>query len=139
VLNAAFTDLQFDDYRKAIDRLERLMITAPPTDMVLRGTAYMTWGAALMGLRDLTAANSMLSLAHQTNPINSSTLSLWGEEMLLEGNSAAAEQLEYQAMHETATLENSGELATLYFHHAWTGGQQVVRSKFINPVVVHLH
>jgi|HubBroStandDraft_6_1064221.scaffolds.fasta_scaffold28285_3 predicted Zn-dependent protease len=139
VLNAAFTDLQFDDYRKAIDRLERLMITAPPTDMVLRGTAYMTWGAALMGLRDLTAANGMLSLAHQTNPSSSSTLSLWGEEMLLEGNPAAAEQLETQAMHETAAFENYGELAALYFHHAWMGGQQVARSKFTNPAVVHLH
>lgn len=139
VLNASFTDLQFEDYRKAVDRLERLMITVPPKDPVLLGTAYLTWGAALMGLRDLTAANGMLSLAHQANPSNSSTLSLWGEEMLLEGNPTAAEQLEHQAMRETAAFENYGELATLYFHHAWTGGQQVMRSKFTNPVVVHLH
>jgi tetratricopeptide (TPR) repeat protein len=139
VLNAAFTDLQFGDFRKAIDRLERLMITAPPKDTVLRGTAYMTWGAALIGLRDLPAANSMLSLAHETNPNSSSTLSLWGEEKRLEGNPAAAEQLEYQAMHETAAFENYGELAALYFHHAGAAGEQVIRSKFSNPVIVHLH
>jgi tetratricopeptide (TPR) repeat protein len=139
VLNAAFTDLQFDDYRKAIDRLERLMITAPPTDMALRGTAYMTWGAALMGLRDLPAASSILSLGSQTFSINSSILALWAEEKRLEGNPAAAEQLDHQAMHETATFENYGEMAALYFHHSWMGGQQVVRSKFTNPMVVRLH
>jgi tetratricopeptide (TPR) repeat protein len=138
MLNAAFTDLQFGDYRKAVERLERLMIT-PPTDVALRGTAYMSWAAALMGLRDLPAADRMLSLGNRTFSINSSILALWAEEKRLEGNTAMAEQLDHQALHETATFENYGELAALYFHHSWMGGQQVVRSKFTNPIVVRLH
>jgi hypothetical protein len=49
-LNAAFTDMQFNEYQKAADRMAELVRLAPPSNKVLRATAYMTWGAARMGM-----------------------------------------------------------------------------------------
>jgi len=48
-LNAAFTDLEFNEYQKATDRMAELIRLAPPSNKVLLATAYMTWGAARMG------------------------------------------------------------------------------------------
>ena len=67
-LNAAFTDLEFDENQRAADRMEQLLRLAPPQNKILLSTAYLTWGAALMGLKDLKQADRMLAMAVQANP-----------------------------------------------------------------------
>lgn len=138
-LNAAFVDLQLDDYQKAADRIAQLVRDAPPRDRILLGTAYMTWGAALMGLNDLHRADQMLAKATTVNPRSSTALALWAEAKELEGDTAAAERLKYRAGVESATFENYGEVAALYFHLAWQNNQPVTLNKFANPGVVTFH
>ncbi len=138
-LNAAFTDLQLDENQKAADRMAELIRLARPSNKVLLGTAYMTWGAARMGLHDLKGADRMLELATQANPDSSTALGLWSEAKRLEGDHAAAERL-YRLAHESATtMENYAEVAALYFRLAWGDNQPVILNKFTNPKVVTFH
>jgi hypothetical protein len=138
-LNAAFTDVQLDEYQKAADRMADLVRLAPPSNKVLLATAYMTWGAARMGLHDLPGADRMLAKATQINPESSSAFGLWSEAKRLEGDDAVAERLHHVALENTATFENYSEVASLYFHLAWRDNQPVVRSEFANPDVVKFH
>src|SRR6266550_3381625 len=135
-LNAAFTDLQLDENQKAADRMAELIRLARPSNKVLLGTAYMTWGAARMGLHDLKGADRMLELATQANPDSSTALGLWSEAKRLEGDHAAAERLDRLARESAATIENYSEVAALYFHLAWGNNQPVILNKFTNPKVV---
>jgi hypothetical protein len=48
-INAAFVDLQKDDYATAARRMEQLIRQAPPENGVVLGSAFTTWAAALMG------------------------------------------------------------------------------------------
>lgn len=138
-LNAAFTDLQFDEYQRATERMAQLIRLAPPENKVLLSTAYATLGAALMGLKDLKDADHALVEAARINPQSATTLHLWSEEKDLAGDKARAAQLERDAMAQTATFENYAEIAALYFHLAWGDNQPVVRNQFSNPGVVSFH
>jgi tetratricopeptide (TPR) repeat protein len=138
-LNAAFTDLEFDENQRAVDRMSQLIRLAPPENKVLLSTAYMTWGAGLMGLKDLKGADHMLALAVEANPGSSSALHLWSEERELAGDKVASEHLAKKALEQTSTFENYAEVAALYFHLSWGDNEPVVRSEFANPSVVSFH
>jgi tetratricopeptide (TPR) repeat protein len=138
-LNAAFTDLQFNDYQRAADRMAELIRLAPPANKVLLATAYMTWGAARMGMRDLRGADRMLEKAVEANPDSSSALGLWAEAKKLAGDHAAAERLERRAHESAATMENYSEVAALYFRLAWGDNEPVTLNKFTNPKVLSFH
>jgi len=138
-LNAAFNDIQLNEYQKAADRMRELVRLAPPANNVLLATAYMTWGAALMGLHDLAGADRMLAKASEINPGSSSAYGLHGEEKKLEGDDAAAHRFHHMALVEAATIENYGEVAALYFHLAWQDNEPVSLSKFTNPSIVTFH
>ena len=138
-LNAAFTDMQFNEYQKAADRMAALTRLAPPANKVLLATAYMTWGAARMGLHDLKGADRMLDLALQANPDSSAAYGLWSEAKRLEGDQAAADRLHQKAQESAATFENYSEVAALYFHLSWRDNQPVALNKFANPGAVTFH
>jgi Tfp pilus assembly protein PilF len=138
-LNAAFTDMQFNEYQRAADRMAELVRLAPPSNKVLLATAYMTWGAARMGLHDLPGADGMLAKAVQINPDSSSALGLWAEAKRLAGDEAAADRLHHAALESAATFENYSEVAALYFHLSWRDNEPVIRSEFDNPEVVKFH
>jgi Tfp pilus assembly protein PilF len=138
-LNAAFTDMQLNEYQKAADRMAALTRLAPPSNKVLLATAYMTWGAARMGMHDLKGADRMLDLAVQANPESSSAFGLWSEAKRLEGDQAAADRLHRKAQESAATFENYSEVAALYFHLSWRDNEPVIRSEFSNPDVVKFH
>jgi tetratricopeptide (TPR) repeat protein len=138
-LNAAFTDLQFDEYQKAVDKMQKLIRLAPPRNKVLLATAYTTWAGALMGLHDMKGAGRLLALAHKINPESSTTLGLWGEEKKAVGDEKEGEHLNHLAKVENASFENYAEVATLYFHLSWRNNEPVKRSKFSNPGIVTFH
>jgi hypothetical protein len=138
-LNAAFADLQFNEYQKAADRMAELIRLARPSNNVLLATAYMTWGAARMGMHDLKGADRMLELAVQANPESSGAYGLWSEAKRLEGDQAAADRLNRKAQESAATFENYSEVAALYFHLSWRDNEAVIRSEFSNPDVVKFH
>jgi len=138
-LNAALTDLQLDDNRKAADRMEKLLRVAPPENKALLMTAYMTWGAALMGLNDLPRADRMLEEATKIDPHGAAALSLRAEEKRLAGDPAAAAGLDRKAAAQTANFQNYIEVAALWFHLSWRGDEPVIRSKFVNPGFVTFH
>jgi tetratricopeptide (TPR) repeat protein len=138
-LNAAFTDLEFDENQRAADRMEQLLRLAPPQNKILLSTAYLTWGAALMGLKDLKQADRMLAMAVQANPGSSTALHLWSEEKALEGDKDAAARYERQAKEQTTSFENYAEVAALYFELSWGDNQPISRSEFANPGVVTFH
>jgi tetratricopeptide (TPR) repeat protein len=138
-LNAGFTDLQFDEYQRAADRMGQLIRLAPPENKVLLSTAYFTLGAAYMGLKDLKNADRMLAEAARIDPESSSAMHLWSEEKALAGDQAASARLGLQAEQRTATFENYAEVAALYFHLSWGDNEPVVRSRFSNPSVISFH
>src|SRR5882672_5126363 len=78
-LNAAFTDMQLNECQKAADRMAALVRLAPPANKVLLATAYMTWGAARLGMHDIKGADRMLEAALQANPESSGAYGLWSE------------------------------------------------------------
>jgi Tfp pilus assembly protein PilF len=138
-LNAAFTDVQLDEYQKAVDRMAELVRVAPPSNNVLLATAYMTWAAGLLGLHDVPAADRMLAKATQIDPDSSSAFGLRAEAKRLAGDGAAADRLDRTAREATAKLENYSEVAALYFHLSWLDNQPVTLNKFSNPTVVTFH
>jgi tetratricopeptide (TPR) repeat protein len=138
-LNAAFTDIELNDDRKAADRMAELIRIAPPENKVLLGTAYMTWGAALMGLRDLPGADRMLAKAVEANRQSATALALWAELKQVEGDRAPADRLNRKAREASATFENYAEIAALYFQLAWRDNRPVPRNKFSNPSIVTFH
>jgi len=138
-LNSAFTDLEFDENQRAADRMAQLIRLAPPHNKVLLATAYATWGAAMMGLKDLKAADPLLAEAVRINPESSTALHLWSEEKELEGDQATAARLATEAKAQMATFENYAEVAALYFHLSWENDQPIARSEFANPGIVSFH
>jgi Tfp pilus assembly protein PilF len=138
-LNAAFTDVQLDEYQKAVDRMAELVRLARPSNKVLLATAYMTWAAGLLGLHDVPAADRMLAKATQIDPDSSSAFGLWAEAKRLAGDGAAADKLDRTAREATAKLENYSEVAALYFHLSWLDNQPVTLNKFSNPTVIAFH
>lgn len=139
VLNAAFTDLQLDQNQRAADRMEVLVRNAPPDNKVLLGTAYLTWAAAEMSLRDYQRADQLLAQSARTNPDSTMALDLWAELKDLMGDKATATELRQKTLQSSETFENYGEVATLYFRLAWRDNQPITRSNFGNPAVVTFH
>ena len=139
VLNAAFTDLQLDDERKAAERMQQLVNNAPPANKTLLSTAYFTWAAAEMGLHDLAQADQLLVKSSRADPQSATGLDLWADLKELLGDKAAAADLRRQALQATETFENYAEVAALYFQLAWRDNQPVARSKFANPTIVTFH
>ena len=119
--------------------MAELIRIAPPENKVLLGTAYMTWGAARLGLRDLPGADRMLAKAVEVNPDSGTAFNLWAEAKRLEGDQPAADRLERKAREASATFENYAEIAALYFHLSWRDGEAVTRNKFANPAIVTFH
>jgi Tfp pilus assembly protein PilF len=134
-LNAAFTNVELGEYQKAADRMRELMRLAPPANAVLRGTAYMIWGAALMNLHDAAGADRMLAKATNANPDSATAFALWAEIKSLGGDQEAADRLDRLAGWASATFENYQEVAALYFHLPLAGVQPVTRNRFANPTV----
>jgi len=132
-------DIQLNDYRKAADRMQELIRLAPPENKALLATAYMTWGAALMGLHDLPGADRMLAKSVGINPDSSSAFGLWAEAKELAGDQAAAHKYTHKSREVSATFENYGEVAALYFQLAWRDDQPVTLNKFSNPTIVTFH
>lgn len=138
-LNAAFTDLQFDEYRRAAGRMEDLLRLAPPANPVLLASTYMTLAAARLGEHDAPAADRLLAEATRVDPDSATAFDLWAETKEVEGDTAAAAALHRKALENTATFENYAEVAALYFHLSWRDNEPVIRNKFSNPSVVTFH
>ena len=139
VLNAAFAEVQVDDYKTAADRMQRLVSEAPPKNKVLLGTAYSTWAAAMMGLHDLGRADQLLQQATSINPDGSIGWSLLSEVMELKGDKQAATAYRERQQSEEATFENYAEVAALYFQLSWKNDEPIMRSNFANPGIVTFH
>jgi tetratricopeptide (TPR) repeat protein len=129
-INAAFVDLQKDDYPTASKRMEQLIRLAPPQNNVVLGSAFMTWAAALMGLHDLNDADRLLAAATKAAPHSATAFGLWSELKGLQGDKRAADALAIRAEEETATFENYAEVAALYFHLAWENNKPIEMNKF---------
>ncbi len=136
VLNAGFAEVQQDDYRGAAERMQHLVSEAPPANKVLLATAYVTWAAAEMGLKDIERADQLLAKATQINPDSSTAWDLWSEAKALKGDKVAAVDLRNKALMSALTFENYGEVAALYFHLSWKNNEPVMRSEFTNPKIV---
>ncbi len=138
-LNAAFAEVQEDDYKAAADRMQRLVSESPPKNKVLLATAYSTWAAAMMGLHDLGRADQLLQQATMINPDGSIGWSLLSAVMELKGNKEAAAAYHQRALIEEASFENYAEVAALYFELSWKDNEPVMRSNFSNPGIVTFH
>ena len=130
VLNAAFLDIQLGHYRRAIEHVEGLLAAKPAPDKVLLATAYMSWGAALLGLGDADAADQKLALAVQIDPFSSAAYELWSEIERVKGDTATADRLHAKAWATADSFENYAEVAALYFRLAWKKDQKLTRSPF---------
>ncbi len=138
-LNAAFTDLLLDQPQAASDRMEQVLRLAPPANATLRATAYTTWAAARLGLRDAKGADMLLAQATQIDPTSATAFGLWAEAKTEEGDAAAAERYNRRAAENTATFENYAEVAALYFRLSWKDNEPMIRNRFANPTVVTFH
>ncbi|MEJ0019334.1 MAG: tetratricopeptide repeat protein [Acetobacteraceae bacterium] len=132
VLNLAFAELQLGRFREAADRMELLLSETPSTDKTLLGTGYVTWGAALLGLRDTNGADGLLAKAIAVNPSSAVAWDIWSEVKRAKGEPARADRLRQQALSVADGFENYAEVAALYFRLAWRDEQPVVRSQFVN-------
>jgi tetratricopeptide (TPR) repeat protein len=138
-LNLAFAHLQIGEYREAADGMDQLLRETPTLDRILISTAYVTWGAALLGLHDVNGADHMLAKAVDANPTSSIAWDMWSEVKREKGDTAQSDQLHQQALSVSGNFDNYAEIAALYFQLAWQGNQPIVRSKFANPAVVSVH
>jgi Tfp pilus assembly protein PilF len=138
-LNAAFVDVQLGHYRKAAQHVEELLANQPKFDKTLLATAYMTWGAALLSLNEIDAADQKLAKAVQIDPSSSAAYELWSDVKRVRGDGAAADQLHGKAWAAADTFENYAEVAALYFRLAWKPGQALTRSPFINPGMIRFN
>jgi tetratricopeptide (TPR) repeat protein len=138
-INAAFADLQIDKDQKAHDRMLKFTTETPPANKELLATAYMTWAAAEMALNHLNEADRLLAKSTAINPNSSSAYDLWAELKELQGDKAGADRYHLMARQNSATFENYGEVAALYFHLSWKANEPVTLSKFVNPGIVSFH
>jgi Tfp pilus assembly protein PilF len=139
-LNLAFAEIELNEYGSAAQRMERMIHDMPTTNAVLLATAYMTWAAAEMGLRDPARADALLATALQLYPTSSTGYDLWADAKDLRGDHVAAEAMRRKALEVTAdTFENYAEVAALYFHLSWLDNEPVTRSKFASTPTVTLH
>jgi Tfp pilus assembly protein PilF len=139
-VNLAFAEIETDDYAAAAERMERLLRDAPPGNNVLHATAYMTWAAANMGMKDAARADVLLAKAIELYPTSSTAYDLWAEAKDLQGNHAEATALRQKALDSTADLfENYAEVAALYFRLGWQDNMPVTRNRFAYTEVLTFH
>ena len=134
-LNLALADMQLGRYREAADRMELLLRETNLSDTTLSSTAYVTWGAALLGLRDVNGADQMLARAIEVKPASSVAWDMWSEVKRAKGEIARADRFHQQALSVADGFENYAEIAVLYFRLSWKDNQPVMRSQFSNPAV----
>lgn len=135
LLNAAFTEIQLGNYAKAEEQMNHLLTASPPDNKLLLSTAFMTEGAALLGMKRPQDADLALARAAQVNPDNSGAYFLWGDVKEALGDHPEAERLRREAFQTNDSLENYAEVATLYFHLARRDNAPLSASPFSNPTV----
>jgi tetratricopeptide (TPR) repeat protein len=138
-INGAFADLQLDKYQQGTDRMRNLIHDKPPGNKMLLATAYLTWAAAEMGLHNLSEADRLLARTAELAPDSATAFGLWAELKSLQGDESSAARYNHQAQLNTATFENYGEVAALYFHLSWRNNEAVTLNKFTNPTIVSFH
>jgi tetratricopeptide (TPR) repeat protein len=139
VLNLAFAHLQIGEFREAAEGMDQLLHETPTFDRILIGTAYVTWGAALLGLHDVNGADHVLAKAVDANPTSAIAWDMWSAVKREKGDAAQSDQLHQQALGVSGNFDNYAEVAALYFQLAWQNNQPIVRSRFANPAVVSVH
>ncbi len=132
-LNAAFTEVEIDQYAEADARMLSLIAENMPDNPILRSTVYMTRAAAQLGLKKPVEADALLQMATSINPKNSSAWHLWSETKQILGDKEASERLRHRAFSESDNPENFAEVATLYMQLSWQDGSTMLRSPFRNP------
>lgn len=138
-LNLAFADLQLGRQQEAAARMELLLHDNPRLDPTLLSTGYLTWGAALLGQRDLIGADEKLATAIAAKPTSAIAWDFWSEVKRQRGEVRQADRLHQQALNVADSFENYAEVAVLYFRLAWKDDQPVVRSQFVNPPTASFH
>ena len=134
-LNAAFTEVEIDQYAEADARMQQLFSENMPDNPILQSTIYMTRAAAQLGLKNPMEADALLELATSINPKNSSAWHLWGDTKLVMGDKEASERMHIRAFAESDNPENYAEVATLYLQLSWQDGSPMARSPFRNPLL----
>ena len=132
-LNLAFADLELGHYQEALYRMNDLLRSPPEYNRFLLSTAYVTRGAAQLGLNDINGADRSLAQAIRCNPDSSIAWDLWSEMKRQKGDQAQADRLHQRALAASANFENYAEVAALYFRLTWRQNQPVMRSIFANP------
>jgi tetratricopeptide (TPR) repeat protein len=135
-INGAFADLILNEYSRAAARMNALLTRNPPSNNVLRSTAYATWGAALLGMRRADEADRMMERAVDANPTAAAVLTVWADVKEQLGYPDDAVDLRRRAFDSSAVFENYAEVAALYFKLPWREDEPVTRSRFGNPNVV---
>jgi hypothetical protein len=138
-LNLGFADLQLGHYREAIDDIQHMMASETKPQDALLATAYMTWGAASLGLKDVDRADQMLAKAVEIYPLSSGAFELWGDIKREKGNVVAAENLHRRALENADQFENYAEVVALWFQPAWQHDQPITRSPFSNPSLMQVN
>jgi Tfp pilus assembly protein PilF len=139
ILNLAFADLQLGHYGEAAERMQRMLHDMPSSDTTLTCTAYVTWGAALLGMHDASGADHMLKEAVDTKPTSAIAWDFWAEVKRQKGDATEADLFHQRALGASDHFENYAEVAALYFQLAWRDNQPVMRSNFVNPANVSFH
>ena len=134
-LNAAFTEIQRNEYAQAEERMRVLLAMTQDDNEILISTIHMTRGAALLGLRRFDEAHDALQTATRVNPKNSSAWFLLAEASERLGDTEAARRLRREAFQANDSLENYAEVAALYFSLSWKDNMPLTESPFRNPEV----
>jgi tetratricopeptide (TPR) repeat protein len=138
-LNAGFVDVQLGDYTKAERHVENLLATRPPADRTLLTTAYITWGAALLGKEQFDAAQQKAAKASEIDRFNSSAYELQSEIARAKGDAAAADRLHIKAWEVSDTFQYYTEVAALSFRLAFRPDQKLARNPFNNPGTIRFN
>jgi len=134
-LNHAFSDLQLGHYDDAANLMEQVVREKRTADPTLLSTAYFTWAAALLGLRDVEGADRIMADAVAIKPASSVAWEFWSEVKRQKNDATRADWMHQQALNASDGFENYAEVAALYFRLAWKDNQPVARSQFFNTPV----
>jgi tetratricopeptide (TPR) repeat protein len=129
-LNSAFVAVQLARYPEAIEHVQEVIALGPGLEKTRQSTAWLIWGAALLGQNDAQGAAEKLARSVQIDPANSVAYQLWSDADQLAGDSAAARELRTKAWEIADQFGSYAEVAALYFRMPWKPGQKLVRSPF---------
>lgn len=138
VLNAAFADMAVDNDARAVQHMERLLATNPPTDATLLAGAWTTLAGARMGAHDIPGAEKAIAQSIAIYPNSAVAYELWAEIRREQGDAAGAARLHAQALASTKYFENYAEVAALWFRLAWRDGEPMMRNPYTNPPPLHV-